>query len=218
MGQQNSLLDLNHRIEQRYEWTERDKHIPEYQPMITSGICTTTSISIGEKFGFPSNILRRIDKKNSNKSNIEITEWDKIIELELEEILSRVKLNRFSIQHYLNHIREDRQIKFQILSERSNFKLRTIQGAFIIKNSSSKRQPSRDCIIGLSFAFRFNLIELNYLLKAAGYNELYLRNKRDLIIAKGIQDVKRFNYNIKKVNDILEKYECSKVGNRDEDE
>ena len=62
--------------------------------------------------------------------------------------------------------------------------------------------------------FELDLFDSNYLLKAAGYNDLYLRNKRDLIIAKSILENKDIQY----VNKYLKKYGEEKIGNFDDNE
>lgn len=45
-----------------------------------------------------------------------------------------------------------------------------------------QRNPSRDKVLQLAFAMRCSLIETNRLLKAAGVNELYCKDRRDAII------------------------------------
>lgn len=45
-----------------------------------------------------------------------------------------------------------------------------------------QRSPSRDKVLQLAFAMGCDLIETNRLLKAAGVNELYCKNRRDAII------------------------------------
>ena len=128
-------------------------------------------------------------------------------------MVSKVNFNRFSIQHYLNHLKNECNMTFEQISERSNHKESYIKPVFNI-GGSRKRNPSRDCIIGLAFAFQLNTFETNYLLKAAGFNELYLRDKRDLIIAKGLFD----SMNIGEINKYLKNNSCIKIGNLDEDE
>ena len=100
------------------------------------------------------------------------------------------------------------------IAQKSNYKEKYLEGVFTIANNKSKRNPSRDCIIGLSFAFDLNVVETCYLLKTAGYNELYLRNKRDLIIAKCLLE----QIGIKNTNKTLKKYNESIIGNRSDEE
>lgn len=161
------------------------------------------------------NILNKINKFNKNETNIEpgSGQWTKLLrDNSIDEIVDKVNFNRFSIQHYLNHLKNECGLTFEQICEQSNHKESYIKPVFNI-NGARKRNPNRDCIIGLSFAFKLNTYEANYLLKAAGFNELYLRDKRDLIIAKGLMDFMDIN----QVNYYLLKYDCYKIGNLDEE-
>ena len=132
--------------------------------------------------------------------------------IDIRPIIEKVNFNRFSIQHYLNHLKNESGITFEQICIKSNHKESYITPVFNI-NGKRKRNPNRNCIIGLAFAFELNTFETNYLLKAAGFNELYLRDKRDLIIAKGLMDFMDIN----QVNYYLLKYDCCKIGNLDEE-
>lgn len=157
------------------------------------------------------NILNKINKFNRNETNIEpgSGQWIKLLrDNSIDEIVDKVNFNRFSIQHYLNHLKNECGLTFEQICEQSNHKESYIKPVFNI-NGARKRNPNRDCIIGLSFAFKLNTYEANYLLKAAGFNELYLRDKRDLIIAKGLLDL----MDIKDVNRYLKKYKFEEIGN-----
>lgn len=78
------------------------------------------------------------------------------------------------------------------LSEYSNFSKDQVHKALI-----GKIGGSRDFIIGMCFAFRLNIRESNLLLKAYGFNELYDKDLRDVIIIKSIYDFFiNKNYNI----------------------
>lgn len=157
------------------------------------------------------NILNKINKFNKNETNIEpgSGQWTKLLrDNSIDEIIDKVNFNRFSIQHYLNHLKNECGLTFEQICEQSNHKESYIKPVFTL-NKDRKRNPNRDCIIGLSFAFKLNTYEANYLLKAAGFNELYLRDKRDLIIAKALLDL----MTIKDVNRYLKKYNCEEIGN-----
>ena len=69
-------------------------------------------------------------------------------------------------------------------------------------------------IIGLIFAFKLNCSEAQLFLKMAGYNELYVRDKRDLIIYKCIKEEKE----LKDTNQLLLQFKVAKIGNLDDDE
>ena len=194
---------------------ENEKNIYEMSSCIhTSIIGRTTSIAKEVMKNYNSlnrNILNKINKFNKNETNIQpgSGQWTKLLkDNSIDEIIDKVKFIRFSIQHYLNHLKNEYGSTFEQICEQSNHKESYIKPVFNI-NGARKRNPNRDCIIGLSFAFKLNTYETNYLLKAAGFNELYLRDKRDLIIAKGLVDL----MHIKDVNRYLKKYECKEIGN-----
>lgn len=170
--------------------------------------------SYGEKLS--RNILKKINQLNKNEANIKSRngEWSKLLKNNsMDEVVKKVKFNSFSIQHYLNNLKNEKRITFEEICIASNHKMSYIKPVFNT-SKKSQRNPNRDCILGLAFAFNLNTYEINDLLKEAGFNQLYLRNKRDLIIAKGLMD----SINIKEVNNYLEQYDCSRIGNLDNDE
>lgn len=185
-------------------------------------IYTTSSVMpMGSMIGnfIDSNIFRKINKNSKNLSNVSIenNEWSKLLKNNtIENLMNNIKFNDFSINLYLNNIRNYKNLTLKEIAIKSNFKYKNIEKFFAGDKSKSKRTPSRDCIIGLCFAFDLNLVEANYLLKAAGFNELYLRNKKDLIVCKCLLE----KYDIHKLNDYITKYiGCEfKIGNLDEDE
>lgn len=184
-----------------------------YPSIIIGGAISTAKNLVNDYSRFNRNILNEINKFNKNETNIKpgSGQWSKLLqENSIEEIMDKVNFNRFSIQHYLNNLKNEFGLTFEQICEQSNYKESYIKPVFSL-NSDRKRNPNRDCIIGLSFAFKLNTYEANYLLKAAGFNELYLRDKRDLIIAKGLVDFMDIN----QVNYYLDKYECNKIGNLD---
>lgn len=71
----------------------------------------------------------------------------------------------------------------EYLSYESNF-----SEDYIKKVLNNTRGGSRDFIIGMCLAFKLNIIESNLLLKSSGYNELYDKDIRDVIIIKSIYD------------------------------
>ncbi|MGL5330462.1 MAG: hypothetical protein ACRDD7_14420 [Peptostreptococcaceae bacterium] len=163
------------------------------------------------------NIFNQINKNSKNQNNFtsKNDDWGTIlINKSMEELLESIKFNTFSIHTYLNNLKvyKDKTRKEIIIG--SNHREKTIEAVFASDKAKYKRNPSRDCIVGLSFVFELNLVETNYLLRAAGYNELYLRNKRDLIISKSILE----GFNIKELNRYLIKQNEDKIGNLDDDE
>ncbi|CEN21453.1 hypothetical protein [Paraclostridium sordellii] len=163
------------------------------------------------------NIFNKINKNSKNEYNINSIDedWGKIlINKSMEELLKSIKFNTFSIHTYLNNLKVYKNKSRKEIIVGSNHKDKYIESVFASDKAKYKRHPSRDCIIGLSFVFELNLVETNYLLRAAGYNELYLRNKRDLIIGKSILE----GFNIEEMNSYLIKQSEDKVGNLDDNE
>ena len=65
---------------------------------------------------------------------------------------------------------------------------------------NGKRVPSRDMLLRVAIAVGATVQETDYLLKYSGYNPLYVRNKRDVIIWYGIskkEPLSVINENIK---------------------
>lgn len=172
---------------------------------------------VGGAIDLTQNIFRKINKDSKNESKFvsENEDWESLlISKSMEELLKNIKFNTFSIGLYLNNLKTYKEKTRKDIIIGSNHKDKYIEAVFASDKSKSKRKPSRDCIIGISFAFELNLVETNYLLKAAGHNELYLRNKRDLIIAKSILE----EFNIGKLNSYLIKHDEDKIGNLDDNE
>lgn len=66
---------------------------------------------------------------------------------------------------------------------------------------NGKRNATRDMLIRVAIAIGATAEETDYLLKYSGYNPLYVRNKRDVIIWYGIskkEELSVINANIKK--------------------
>lgn len=195
-----------------------DEHMNEsYKKIYT----TSSIMPMGSMIGnfIDSNIFKKINKNSKNLSNVNIenNEWNKLLKNNtIENLMNNIKFNDFSINLYLNNIRNYKNLTLKEIAIKSNFKYKNIEKFFAGDKSKSKRTPSRDCIIGLCFTFDLNLVEANYLLKAAGFNELYLRNKKDLIVCKCLLE----KYDIHKLNDYITKYigHEFKIGNLDEDE
>lgn len=160
---------------------------------------------------------RNIFKILNEKNNISITSttslggWNTfLMNKPLDKLLIMTKLNnKTKTCNYLCQIKEYFGLTYTQIVKGSNFKETYIKDIF-----NGRRNPSRDAIIGLCFAFGLNFDESNMLLKSAGYNELYPRDKRDLLLSKGIID----KLNITEINEILMQYKMSKIGNFDDDE
>ena len=101
---------------------------------------------------------------------------------------------------------------YREIAIKSNFKEKYLESIFNIKKGKSQRKPSRNSIIGLSFAFDLSYEDANYLLTIASFNKFRVEKKRDLIILKCLQDKRDIHY----LNEILDKYGLEKVGNLEE--
>lgn len=222
--ERNIFIDINEKIIRECKTKEEIyKNVPieghrnmEEIISIPSSVMAGAGMFVGAAM-IGSNIFNKINSKSKNLSNISTDNggWGKILASKgLDELINSIKFNSFSIQHYLNNIKEYKNLTRREMARKSNFKEKYLESILVISDNSSKRKPSRDCILGLSFAFDLNLIESTYLLKASGYNELYLRNRRDLIIAKCLLD----KMNVRETNIILEKYNEKVVGNRSDEE
>ena len=61
------------------------------------------------------------------------------------------------------------------------------------------KNPSRDKLLALIFGMQLNLRECQRVLRLAGINELYAKNRRDAIIIFGLDH----NLNVPQINDLL---------------
>ena len=78
---------------------------------------------------------------------------------------------------YLNQLLEEKGLKRSDVVRAAG--LNETFGYQIFKG---QRKASRDKVLQLAFALECNLLETNRLLKAAGVNELYCKDRRDAII------------------------------------
>ena len=84
---------------------------------------------------------------------------------------------------HLEHLLKEKKLQNSKVVARSG--LNRIYGYQIL---SGKRVPSRDKLIALCFGMMLDIDETDDLLKYAGYNPLYARNKRDSIIIFAISN------------------------------
>ncbi|MBW4863123.1 MAG: hypothetical protein KZY57_09885 [Paeniclostridium sp.] len=166
------------------------------------------------------NVFREINLQGSSIStgipiinSIGLRSWFDVTK-PLEELL---KIYRKIDNNNIYKLKEYFEVKYKqgefperptvpYLSNQSGFSEDTIKRAL-----SGSRGGSRDFIISMCFAFKLNIIESNLLLKSYGYNELYDKDLRDIIIIKSIYDnFVNNNYHknnsvpINEVNTILE--------------
>lgn len=199
--------------------------IPEFYFNKEMKISSMFDNSIERRFRFcHRNIPIKIIMDNGKKSNkCGYIDWDdnNLTEEKILEIIENTDLNtlvnnsifdNFSIHHYLNRIKDYKNMTYREIAIKSNFKEKYLESIFNIKKGKSQRKPSRNSIIGLSFAFDLSYEDANYLLTIASFNKFRVEKKRDLIILKCLQDKRDIHY----LNEILDKYGLEKVGNLEE--
>ncbi|HFU4567380.1 TPA: helix-turn-helix domain-containing protein [Bacillus cereus] len=111
--------------------------------------------------------------------------------------------SNLELRDYLKMIRSYLNLKNANIAENAN-----ISEAYFKDILNGRRLPSRDTVLGLCFGLELNLDESHILLKKAGFNEFYLRDKRDYIIASCIEHEK----DIHETNDLLIVNKLHKIG------
>lgn len=158
------------------------------------------------------NIFSQLNKPSCSSGSI--SPIKSLLTLSIDEIRSKFEPNTYDIKDYLNLLKNYSEKTFSDLARLSNHKESYLKEIFSFNKRRQLRLPNRDCIIGLCFAFELNLKESNLLLKAAGFNELYHRDLRDIIIIRSLLQ----RLNLSQVNILLTQYDLNKIGNLDSDE
>lgn len=98
------------------------------------------------------------------------------------------------ISIYLNNILENKRlVKSKIIKKTE---LSEVQCYQIF---DGRRKPSRDSLLSICIAMELSLDETQQMLKTGGFAPLYPKNKRDVIIIKGIQN----NLSVAQINEHL---------------
>ena len=98
------------------------------------------------------------------------------------------------ISIYLNNILENKGlVKSKIIKKTE---LSEVQCYQIF---DGRRKPSRDSLLSICIAMELSLDETQQMLKTGGFAPLYPKNKRDVIIIKGIQN----NLSVAQINEHL---------------
>ena len=127
------------------------------------------------------------------KQDISITE---LFEENSKDFLS-VPLNR-----YLKTLIDKKGItKAQMIRESG------INRRFFYDILSGKRKPTRNYILRFVLVLKMPLKNVQWLLRATGYAQLYARDRRDSVIIYGINH----QNNVKECNDMLEKIGFEKI-------
>ena len=98
------------------------------------------------------------------------------------------------ISIYLNNILENKRlVKSKIIKKTE---LSEVQCYQIF---DGRRKPSRDSLLSICIAMELSLDETQQMMKTGGFAPLYPKNKRDVIIIKGIQN----NLSVAQINERL---------------
>ncbi len=117
----------------------------------------------------------------------------------LDDILENEHIREItSIDKYLNELIARKEVsKSKIIAKAG------INHTYAYQILSGERQkPSRNILIQFAIGLNASLRETNRLLRIAGHSELYIKNKRDVIIMYGI----KHGYNLEKVEELLYEY------------
>lgn len=98
------------------------------------------------------------------------------------------------LNEYLNDLIEEKKISKSDVIRKSN-----LNRSYVYQILSGKKHPGRDKVIALSFGLSLKIDEIQFLLKLAGYRELYARDPRDALVIYAVEN----NYNIIDTNQLL---------------
>lgn len=104
-------------------------------------------------------------------------------------------LNRLLEDKYIT----DKRLSQSEISRRSGISKTYINELFSLRLEKRKK-PSRDVLIRIGFAMKLSKDEIDTLLKAASYKELYPRNPRDVAIMVSLEK----GHSLEETNDYLE--------------
>lgn len=93
----------------------------------------------------------------------------------------------------------DKKLNQSEISRRSGHSKTYVNELFSL-NPEKQKKPSRDVLIKIGFAMRLSRYEIDTLLKAASYKELYPKNPRDVAIMVALER----KYTLEETNDYLD--------------
>lgn len=99
-----------------------------------------------------------------------------------------------SLSEYLNCLIEEKNTTKSNVIRKSN-----LNRSYVYQILSGKKHPGRDKVIALSYGLNLKINEIQFLLKLAGYRELYARDPRDALVIYAIEN----DYNIMDTNQLL---------------
>lgn len=92
----------------------------------------------------------------------------------------------------------DKKLSQSEISRRSGVSKTYVNELFSL-NPEKQKKPSRDILLKIGFAMRLSKCEIDTILKAASYKELYPKNPRDVAIMVAVER----NYTLEETNDYL---------------
>lgn len=117
------------------------------------------------------------------------------------------ELKSLTLESYLNYLLKEKKIKKKDVINSSKINLTYGYQIF-----SGQRKPSRNKLLQLIFGLGVGVLEAQKILKLAGVNELYVKNKRDSIILFCLKK----GLDIFTADDMLYKYNQEVIINEEE--
>lgn len=112
-------------------------------------------------------------------------------------------LQKKTLYEHLNMLLMQKNLRVSDVVEPSG-----IEKPYVYQIFSGKKKPSRDKLIAIAFGMGLSVDETDTLLKVAHYKELYVKDKRDLIIKFCILQ----GFDINGTNELLYTYNLADVG------
>ncbi|MCR5429352.1 MAG: hypothetical protein K6F16_10190 [Lachnospiraceae bacterium] len=92
------------------------------------------------------------------------------------------EMDKMTVQDYLIEMLKKYEEKQKDVIKRS-----FIPAGYAYQIFEGRKNASRDKLLRIALAFPLSLSETNKLIRLGGYGELYVRNKRDVLIMYGIE-------------------------------
>ena len=137
---------------------------------------------------------------------------ERLTEELLDELIAAPSIDAFldgrpasapTLPDYLSQLLERKHLKRSQVVRMAN-----LNATFGYQIFKGQRNPSRDKVLQIAFAMALTLRETNRLLKVAGANELYCKDRRDAIVIFSIDH----SYSLQKVNEELYRFGEATLG------
>ena len=130
-------------------------------------------------------------KKDTNVLQEELRKAESLEKFEEENTF---ELYDQSVSEYLNELLIKYDAKRAEIAKRANF-----DEGYMYQIFNGRRNAKRDKLLRLAFGFPLTLEETQKLLRLGGYNELYVRRKRDAYLMFALEK----GYDVLQTNDLL---------------